>query len=52
MRIKQINVMNEDILADVDDGLNELAKAIQKKYNLSWAEAKEFTNHSLKFLVS
>ena len=52
MKIKpKKSVMNEKILADVDDGIYELTKTIQKKHGLTWAKARDFTNHSIRFLM-
>ncbi|MEK6914647.1 MAG: hypothetical protein AABW83_03265 [Nanoarchaeota archaeon] len=41
----------EKIIADVDDEVYDLAKRIQKKYNLNWEKAKDLTNYSLRVLM-
>ena len=38
-------------MADVDDEIYEIKKKIQKKYNLTWAKARDLTNYSLRVLM-
>lgn len=41
----------EQIFADVDDEIYLLTKRIQLKHSLSWNEARDMTNYSLRNLM-
>ncbi len=42
--------LQEQITCDVDDEIYALKKKMQKKYKLSWANARSYTNYSLRVL--
>ena len=41
----------ERILADVDDEIYTLKKRVQKNHKLTWAQARDETNHALRALM-
>jgi hypothetical protein len=42
----------EKIEADIDDKIHEVVKFIQKKYNLSWEEARDNSNKAFRTLMN
>jgi hypothetical protein len=43
--------LNEQICAEVDDEIYNLTKRIQKDKNLTWEEARDNVNNSLRLLM-
>ena len=43
--------LQDDIEKEADDELYELKKKIQKKYNITWASARDHTNWALRVLM-
>jgi hypothetical protein len=41
----------EKILADVDDVIYSLTKKIEKKYNISWEDARDKVNYAIQSLM-
>jgi hypothetical protein len=51
MKKKKITkVIRQNILADVDDEIWLLKKRIELKYTLTWADARDLVNDSIKEL--
>jgi hypothetical protein len=51
MKDKIISKQAKKIIADVDDEIYNLKNKIQKKYNLTWKDARDYVNYSLRVLM-